>query len=90
MRHAISEDLDRLEAVLEGLRGLPQLRERQRGYFARGARAFLHFHEDAGDLYVDVRLDSDFERMKITSAEEQAYFTSRVREVLALPPRGQL
>ncbi len=82
MRHATREDLDRLEALLLELRRLPQLRERKRGYFSRGSRAFLHFHEDAGDLYVDVRLDSKFERMKITSPNQRAHFLSRLREAL--------
>jgi hypothetical protein len=58
VRHATQEDLDQVEALLLELRQLPQLRERKRGYFSRGSHAFLHFHEDAGDLYVDVRLDS--------------------------------
>jgi hypothetical protein len=71
-----------MEALLVELRGLSQLRERKRGYFSRGSRAFLHFHEDAGDLYVDVRLASKFERMKVTSRSEQADFLSRVREAL--------
>ena len=82
MRHATQEDLDRLEALLVELRGLPQLRERKRGYFSRGSRAFLHFHEDAGDLYVDVRLGSEFQRMKVTSGSEQAEFLSQVQEAL--------
>jgi hypothetical protein len=71
-----------MEALLGELRGLSELRERKRGYFSRGSRAFLHFHEDAGDLYVDVRLDSKFQRMKVTSRGEQAEFLSRVREAL--------
>ncbi len=78
----MQEDLNRIEALLVELRGLPQLRERQRGYFSRGSRAFLHFHEDADDLYVDVKLDSRFERMKVTSRSEQAHFLSRVRDAL--------
>lgn len=82
MRHAAREDLDRLEALLAELRGLPQLRERERGYFSRGSRAFLHFHEDAGELYVDVKLDSRFQRMKVTTRAEQADFLARVREAL--------
>ncbi|MGO8959980.1 MAG: hypothetical protein ACLQFR_21810 [Streptosporangiaceae bacterium] len=82
MRHATQEDLDRLDVLLVGLRGLPQLRERKRGNFSRGSRAFLHFHEDAGDLYVDVKLDSKFQRMRVTSGSEQADFLSRVREAL--------
>jgi hypothetical protein len=82
VRHATEGDLDRIEALLAELRGLAQLRERKRGYFSRGSRAFLHFHEDAGDLYVDVRLDREFQRMKVTSRSEQADFLSRVREAL--------
>jgi hypothetical protein len=83
VRHATDEDLDRLEALLAELRGLPRLRERERGRFSQGSRAFLHFHEDAGELYVDVRLDSRFERMKVTSPAEQAEFLSAVREAVA-------
>ncbi len=64
------------------LRGIRQLRERKRGYFTRGSRAFLHFHEHAGDLYVDVKLDSSFQRMKVTSGGEQADFVSRVRDAV--------
>jgi hypothetical protein len=82
VRHATQEDLDQLESLLAELRGLPQLRERKRGYFSRGSRAFLHFHEDAGDFYADVRLTDAFERMRVTSRTEQAGFLSRVREAL--------
>jgi hypothetical protein len=86
VRHATQEDLDHVEELLGELRQLPQLRERKRGYFSRGSRAFLHFHEDAGDLYVDVRLDGEFERMRVTSRREQAEFLARVRA--ALQPAG--
>jgi hypothetical protein len=82
VRHATQEDLDHLEALLAELRELPGLRERKRGCFARGSRAFLHFHEDAGDLYVDVRLDREFQRMKVTTSTEQAVFLSGVRAAL--------
>jgi hypothetical protein len=82
VRHATQDDLDRVEALLAELRKLAQLRERQRGNFSRGSRAFLHFHEDAGDLYVDVRLDSAFQRMKVTSPSEQADLLSQVRRAL--------
>jgi hypothetical protein len=64
------------------LRKLPQLHARKPGYFSRGSRAFLHFHEDAGDLYVDVRLDGKFQRMRVTSRNEQAGFLSQVRRAL--------
>jgi hypothetical protein len=82
VRHATQEDLDHLEVLLLELRKLPELWERKRGYFSRGSRAFLHFHEDAGDLYVDVRPDRQFQRMKVTTPAEQAVFLSRVRAAL--------
>ena len=82
MRHATQDDLDHVEALLAELRKLTELRERKRGFFSRGSRAFLHFHEDAGDLYVDVKLGSAFERVRVTSGQEQARFLSRVREAL--------
>jgi hypothetical protein len=87
VRHATQEDLDRLEPLLEELRKLPQLRERKRGSFSRAGRALLHFHEGAGDLYVDVRLDAKFQRMKVTSNNEQADFLARVKEALSLSAR---
>jgi hypothetical protein len=82
VRHATESDLYRLEALLAELRMVPQLRERKRGSFSLGSRAFLHFHEDAGDLYADIKLDSKFQRMRVTSASEQADFLSRVLQAL--------
>jgi hypothetical protein len=82
VRHATAEDLDRLEPLLAELRALPQLRERRRGSFSRGSQAFLHFHEHAGDLYVDVRLDSKFERFRVTNGADQADFLARVEAAL--------
>jgi len=72
--------------VLSELRRLPQLRERKRGIFLQGSRAFLHFHEDAGELYCDVRLDRDFERRKVTTARERATLLAEVRASLRSTP----
>lgn len=58
MRHATDRDLDRLDSLLLELRRLTELREREGGYFSRGSRAFVHFHEDEGELYADVRLNT--------------------------------
>lgn len=82
MRHATQDDLDSLEPLLEQLRKLPQLRERKRGSFSKGSHAFLHFHEDAGDFFVDARLDTAFHRARVTSGDEQAGFLSRVQAAL--------
>ena len=82
MRHATDEDLDRVEPLLAELRGLPRLRERKRGYFSLGSSAFAHFHADGTDSYVDVKLDGEFERMRVTSDDERNAFLSRVRDAL--------
>jgi hypothetical protein len=85
MRHATDDDLDRMEPLLTELRRVPELRERKRGSFSRGSHAFLHFHADAGDFYVDVRLGDAFERVRVTSSREQADFLSQVRTALEMP-----
>ncbi|MGB9111370.1 MAG: hypothetical protein WCF24_01435 [Acidimicrobiales bacterium] len=83
MRHATDEDLDHLEDLLIALRSMLGLRERKRGYFSRGSRAFLHFHVSDGDYYVDVKVGDSFERWKITSQAERASFIERVRNELS-------
>ena len=74
MRHVNDQDLDRLEPLLVELRAIPQLRERKRGSFSRGSRAFAHFHADGDDFYVDARFAVRFERFRVTTDEEQATF----------------
>ena len=88
MRHATQEDLDCLEELLTELRKLAQLRERKRGYFSRGSQAFLHFHEDGGAFYADVKLQGSFERMKVTSRGEHAEFLTAVKQALQQGPAG--
>jgi hypothetical protein len=79
VRHAIKDDLDRLEELLADLRAVPELRERKRGNFSLRSQAFLHFHEDSGDLYADVKLDGAFQRMRVTTRTEQLALLRRVR-----------
>ena len=83
MRHATETDLDSLEQLLDELRSIPGLRERKRGAFSRGAKAFLHFHADGDDFYVDVRLDTEFERFRVTTDADRSEFLSQVRRALS-------
>jgi len=83
VRHARDEDLDRIEPLLAQLRTLDGLTEKKRGAFYRGSRAFLHFHEDNGDTYADVRLSGDeFERTRATTKAEQRALVAAVRRAL--------
>jgi hypothetical protein len=74
--------LDQLEPLLVVLREIPGLREKSRGTFYRGSRAFLHFHEDPAGYFADVRIDADFERVRVTSAKEQQQLLRRVQAAL--------
>ena len=67
---------------LAGLRHFEELRERKRGNFGRGSRAFLHFHEDPAGLFVDVREGADFARHPVTTRAEQRTFLRHVRTLL--------
>lgn len=71
-----------MEALLAELRTLPGVRERKRGYFSRGSRAFVHFHEHEGQYFADVKLGDSFERLRVTTAGEQAAFIDAVRRTI--------
>lgn len=82
MKHAGEAALDQLEPLLSALRNVDGLREKGRGTFYRGSRAFLHFHEDPKGLFVDVRFDAEFERVSVTTAAEQDSLLRRVRDAV--------
>ena len=79
MRHVSAQGLDELDDLLRELRSVEGLREKKRGVFQRGSRGFLHFHEDPSGFYADVRLDGDYERLRVTTKAERKRFMSRVR-----------
>ena len=73
MRHARPAALDQLEPLLARLRAIEGLKEKSRGVFYRGAKAFLHFHEDPAGLFADIRAadGTGFERLKVDEAADQ-------------------
>jgi hypothetical protein len=79
VRHASSDALDGLEPLLAELRGVPGLVERKRGVFYWRSKAFLHFHEDVSGFHADVRLDHDFERFRVQTADEQRALLGLIR-----------
>lgn len=83
MRHAQSDALDQLEEVLAALRRFPQLREKTRGIFYRGAQAFLHFHEDPAGLFADVKCGAAFTRLRVSTKAERSALLKLVRKSLA-------
>jgi hypothetical protein len=82
VKHAGTAALDEIEPMLGALRSLPGLKEKSRGTFYRGSKAFIHFHEDPAGMFADVRLADDFERMRVSTKREQDVCLRKVRAVL--------
>lgn len=83
MRHATPETLAALDDLIAALRAVDGISEKRPGAFSRGSRAFLHFHEDPTGYYADVRFDTEFERVRVTTRREQQALVARVRRTLA-------
>ena len=79
MKHVSTAGLDELDDLLLELRHVDGLTEKKRGVFSRGSRAFLHFHEDPSGLYADIRIDGEFERMRVTTKAERKRLLSVAR-----------
>jgi len=83
MKHASAETLLLLVPLLDQIRTLAEVKEKKTGVFYRKSRAFLHFHEDSGEIYADVRLGgSDFSRFPCTTENEQHILFSAIVKVL--------
>jgi len=82
LRHATPAALDQLDELLATLRAVPGLREKSRGTFYRGSKAFLHFHEDPAGMFADLRVADAFDRYRVTTKREQAELVRRVRAAL--------
>jgi hypothetical protein len=83
MKNAGSGALARISALLEELRARPELRERRPGVFELNSRPFLHFHDDPGGIFADVRLAKDFVRLPVTSSSQQSDLLERVDDCLS-------
>jgi hypothetical protein len=85
MKHAGADALDRLEPFLKDIRKREGLKEKSRGNFYRGGRAFLHFHEHGEDeFYADIRLKGDdFERLAATTGVQRKVLLRKIDSALA-------
>jgi hypothetical protein len=72
MKHAGAAAFEALSDLLDGLRTRTALIERRPGIFYVGGKAFLHFHEDPGGLFADLRLGSDWQRFPVNSPDQRA------------------
>ena len=83
MKHAGEKALDELSRLVEQIQRLPGLTERSPGSFYVRRIGFLHFHEDPAGMFADLKMvNGAWERMRSTSAREQATLMRLVREEL--------
>jgi hypothetical protein len=83
VKHATAQTLDGIGTLLDRIREFEALREKVRGVFYLKSRALLHFHEDGGSVYADVRLDgSDFERVCIDKPANQKQLIASIQRKL--------
>ncbi|MCY7390027.1 MAG: hypothetical protein LH647_00560 [Leptolyngbyaceae cyanobacterium CAN_BIN12] len=78
MKHAGQDALDGLEGLLMDLRQHLSLKEKKRGIFYWKSNAFLHFHEDHDQLFVDLRVGSDWERFPVDTQAEREMLLAQV------------
>ena len=73
MAHADETALQKLLPLLRQLREIKSLREKSPGTFYLKANAFIHFHDDAGTLYADLKKTSGtgFDRYSVDTPTEQ-------------------
>ena len=86
MKHAGAATLDALNELLESLRTRSALIERRPGIFYLRGRAFLHFHEDRGGLFADLRQGDDWLRLAVNTADERTNLLGAVDRTLQSGP----
>lgn len=85
MKHAGADALERLEPFLKDIRRRDRLKEKSRGCFYRGGRAFLHFHEHGEkEIFADIRLrGDDFDRLPASTVAQRQTLLRLIDAALA-------
>jgi hypothetical protein len=82
MKHAGIAALEALDGLIAQVRMRDGLREKQTVVFYRKGKAWLHFHEDKAGLFADLRAGADWERFRVSEADEQAALLAAIDRAL--------
>jgi hypothetical protein len=82
MKHAGTEALRYLSALLDQIRPRQGLKEKKLGIFYCRSRSFLHFHEDPAGLFADLGFGDDFERYPVNTKKEWQALLSAIDRAL--------
>ena len=81
MKHASEETLNQYASLLGKLDTITGLTKKKLGIYYVKSKAFLHFHEDKGQLFADVRLDPpEFNRIAATTHQEQEALIALIKK----------
>jgi hypothetical protein len=78
MKHATATTLVGLSKLLEQIRTRRVLKEKKLGIFYRGAKSFLHFHEDPAGVFADLSVGADFQRYPVNRRHEWKVLLSAI------------
>lgn len=78
-----SATLERIGPLLAVLRGYSTLSEVRPAEFHLSGRDFIHFHEELGGIFADVRLSKGQVRMPVATRSEQSELLERIEETLS-------
>jgi hypothetical protein len=83
MKHASPRSLSALSEVLTSLSTFNLLRERSSGVYYIKSKPFLHFHEDPGGLFADVRRGDKWERLPVNDDRQRRLLLQLVADHVA-------
>jgi hypothetical protein len=86
VKHASAMALLRLSELLQQVRLKEGIREKKLGIFYKKSRPFLHFHEDPGGLFADLRAGADFDRYPLNTKEEWRALLAAIDRALDAKP----
>jgi hypothetical protein len=82
MRHSGPAALAALDDLVVALRRRGGLQEPRPGIFHRKGKAWLHFHEDKGALFADLRAGTQWKRFRVSDPAERAKFLRMIQRCL--------
>jgi hypothetical protein len=84
MKHAGGAALRDLSDLLEQIRVREGIQEKKLGIFYRKSGSFLHFHEDPGGLFADLRVGVEFDRYPVNTKKEREALLTAIDRALAV------
>jgi hypothetical protein len=83
MKHATAPALACIPELLAQIRTRKGLVEKKPGIFYRKGQAFLHFHEDAAGMFMDIRDGAEWPRLPASGPAAHAKCLETLDRILA-------